>query len=67
MSNVPLKVMPGDHIELVSLGLGKVDYREVESPQFSLQAFPRRLLCEFRDRFMPLIPRDVIPKKWTSG
>jgi hypothetical protein len=66
-SNVPLKVMAGDHIELVSLGLGKVNYRQVENPQFSVQALPRRLLCELRDRLMPLIPRDVIPKKWMSG
>ena len=67
VSNPPLKVMAGDHIELVSLGLGKVDYRKIENPQFSLQALPRRLVCEFRDRFMPLIPSAMIPEKWTSG
>ena len=68
-NSTPLKAMSGEHLELVSLGLGKVDYREVENPEFSLslRAFPRRLVCEFRDRFMPLIPRDLIPEKWTSG
>jgi hypothetical protein len=65
----PLKAMSGEHLELISLGLGKVDYRKVENPEFSLslRAFPRRLVCEFRDRFMPLMPRDLIPEKWTSG
>jgi len=69
VSNVPQPVMPGDHLEFVSGGLGKVNYREVEHPQFSLsaRALPRRLFCELRDRFMPLIPRDMIPKAWTSG
>jgi hypothetical protein len=69
MSDTPLKVMAGDRIELVSLSLGKVDYRKVENPEssLSLRAFPRRLLCEFRDRSMPLIPSDLIPDKWTSG
>ena len=69
MSDTPLKVMAGDRVELVSLSLGKVDYRKVENPEssLSLRAFPRRLLCEFRDRSMPLIPSDLIPDKWTSG
>jgi hypothetical protein len=69
VNNLPQPVMPGDHLEFVSGGLGKVNYREVEHPQFSLsaRAFPRRLFCELRDRFMPLIPKDMIPKAWTSG
>ena len=69
MSSVPQPVMPGDHLEFVSVDLGRVNYREVAHPQFSLsvRALPRRLFCELRDRFMPLIPRDMIPKAWTSG
>lgn len=65
----PLAVMVGDRIELVSVDLGKVDFRRVEKPRFSvsLRAFPRRLLCELRDRCMPSIPRDLIPKKWMRG
>jgi hypothetical protein len=66
-STGPLEVTPGDRVELVSVGFGKVDYRTVESPRFSFQALPRRLLCEIRDRSMPLIPTDLTPKKWTSG
>lgn len=69
ISNGPLRVTPGDHLEFVSEGLGSVNYREVEHPQLSLsvRALPRRLFCELRDRFMPLMPRDMIPKAWTSG
>lgn len=67
LSNGSLRVAPGDDIELVSLGLGRIDYRRIKGPRFSLQAFPRRLLCELRDRSMPLIPADLTPKKWTSG
>ena len=63
----PIKVCQGDRIQLHSFELGKVDYRQVEPPQFSLAAFPRRLLCEIRDRCMPFLPRKVIPKKWISG
>lgn len=63
----PIKVGRDDRIQLHSLELGKIDYRQVKPPQFSLGAFPRRLLCEVRDRCMPLLPRQVIPKKWTSG
>ena len=69
VNNAPQPFMPGDHLEFVSVSLGKVNYREVEHPQFSLsaRALPRRLFCELRDRFMPLMPRDMIPKAWTSG
>src|SRR6266480_1467551 len=69
LSNGPQPVRPGDRLEFVSASLEKVNYREVEHPQFSLsaRALPRRLFCELRDRLMPLMPRDMIPKAWTSG
>jgi hypothetical protein len=69
MNDLAVDVTAGDDIELISPALGNVDYQQIEKPEsfLSLRAFPRRLLCEFRDRSMPLIPSDLIPAKWTSG
>jgi len=54
-SSVP--VTPGERIELVSPVLGRVDYRQVDPAGFPLGAFARRIICETRDRMLPLLPK----------
>ncbi len=53
----PISVKPGETVELVSQILGNVDYRRVKPRMLSVWAFPRRILCEGRDRLAPLIYR----------
>jgi hypothetical protein len=57
MSGVPVEVMPGATVEVVSHCLGKVDYHSIESPQFAPWALPRRMFCEGRDRLMPVMSK----------
>jgi hypothetical protein len=56
-AGVPVKVAPGDTIELVSPNLGTVNHRQVEKLGLSLRALSRRVLCEGRDRLVPLMPK----------
>ena len=55
MTGTPLSVTAGDTVELFSPNIGNVDFRSVPSPGYSSWAFPRRLLCEGRDRLSPLM------------
>ena len=57
-----IEVVPGDRLELVSPALGRVDYRQIDRSGFSGGALARRILCEARDRFIPLMSRKRNPK-----
>jgi hypothetical protein len=57
VAGVPVKVAPGDAIELVLSNLGTVNYHQVDKLGLSLGALSRRILCEGRDRLLPLMPK----------
>jgi hypothetical protein len=50
----PFEVRPGESLQLQAAHLGSTDRRGIRSPGWSLPAMLRRLLCEMRDRLVPL-------------
>lgn len=50
----PLRVSPGEEIEFRAARTAPVDFRNVAAVLPPLWAVPRRILCEARDRLMPV-------------
>jgi hypothetical protein len=55
--DAPLNVSPGEEIEFTAARATPVDFRNFNPALPPLWAIPRRLLCELRDRTMPVFSR----------